>query len=77
MNTHLKVTILAAILMVAAFIAMPHTAPAHMSPAHTPATMVIIGDYGNGDPTPQEEEECKFDNGEMHVGEDMWFCEDK
>ena len=72
MNTHLKVTILAAILMVAAFIAMPHTAP-----AHTPATMVIIGDYGNGDPTPQEEEECKFDNGEMYVGEDMWFCEDK
>ena len=72
MNTHLKVTILAAILMVAAFIAMPH-----MSPAHTPATMVIIADYGNGDPTPQEEEECKFDNGEMYVGEDMWFCEDK
>lgn len=74
---HLKVTILAIILIIVAVLIMPHTTPATMPPTHTPATMVVIGDYGNGDPTPQEEEECKFDNGEMYVGEGMWFCEDK
>jgi hypothetical protein len=77
MNAHLKTTIIAAILMIAAILIIPHTPPATMPPAHTPATMVVIGDYGNGDPTPQEEEECKLANGEMYVGEGMWFCEEQ
>jgi hypothetical protein len=77
MNQNIKVTILAIIFVIVAVLIIPHTPPAHMPPAHTPATMVMIGDYGNGDPTPQEEEECKLDNGEMYVGEGMWFCEEQ
>jgi hypothetical protein len=76
MNAHLKVTIIAAILMIAALIAMPHTPPAHMPPAHNPATPTQIGDYGNGMPLPQEQDQCLAAGGHMANTTDMWFCEE-
>jgi len=76
MNAHIKTTIIAAILMIAAILIIPHTPPATMPPAHTPATMVVIGDYGNGIPLPQEEDQCLAAGGHIATTTNMWFCEE-